>query len=54
MDFVEQAQEFFMMTETWDKAIRQLNGLTQGYGLVEDYIIAFKALVPLLDLMTMH
>ena len=47
MDFVEQAQEFFMMTETRDEAIRQLNGLTQGYGPVEDYIIAFKALVPL-------
>ena len=28
-------------------SIRQLNGLTQGYGPVEDYIIAFKALVPL-------
>ena len=47
IDFVEQAQEFFMTTEMWDEAIQQLNGLTQGYGLVEDYIIAFKALVPL-------
>ena len=47
MDFVEQAQEFFMTTETRDEAIQQLNGLTQGYGPVEDYIIAFKALVPL-------
>ena len=44
---MEQAQEFFMMTETQDEVIRQLNGLTQGYGPVEDYIIAFKALVPL-------
>ena len=47
IDFVEQAQEFFMTTETQDEAIRQLNGLTQGYGPVEDYIITFKALVPL-------
>ena len=47
IDFVEQAQEFFMMMETRDGAIRQLNGLTQGYGPVEDYIIAFKALIPL-------
>ena len=47
IDFVEQAQDFFMTTETRDEAIRQLNGLTQGYGPVEDYIIAFKALVPL-------
>ena len=47
IDFVEQAQEFFMTTETRDEAIRQLNGITQGYGPVEDYIIAFKALVPL-------
>lgn len=47
IDFVEQAQEFFMMTETRDEVIRQLNALTQGYGPVEDYIIAFKALIPL-------
>ena len=41
MDFVKQAQEFFMTTETRDEAIRQLTALTQGYGPVEDYIIAF-------------
>ena len=36
-----------MTTETRDEAIRQLTALTQGYGPVEDYIIAFKALIPL-------
>ena len=47
-DFVKQAQEFFMTTETCDEAIRQLTALTQGYRPVEDNIIAFKALIPLM------
>ena len=47
IDFVEQAQEFFMTMETCDEAIRQLIALTQGYGPVKDYIITFKVLIPL-------
>ena len=38
-----------MTTETWDKAIRALHDLKQGYLPVEDYIVQFKSLVPLTE-----
>ena len=38
-----------MMTETQDEAIRALHDLKQGYLPVEDYIVQFKSLVPLME-----
>ena len=49
LDFKGQAQEFFMTTETRDKAIHQLKGLAQKGMPVEDYVIKFKSLVPLTE-----
>ena len=49
LDFKGQAQEFFMTTETRDKAICELKGLVQKGMLVEDYDIKFKSLAPLME-----
>ena len=49
LDFKGQVQEFFMTTETRDKAIQQLKGLVQKGMLVEDYVIKFKSLAPLTE-----
>ena len=49
IQFRDEAQEFFMTTETRDEAIRVLHDLKQGYLPVEDYIVQFKSLVPLTE-----
>ncbi|KAF8643219.1 hypothetical protein AX14_009593 [Amanita brunnescens Koide BX004] len=41
-------REFFMTTETRDEAIRQIQALSQGTTPVEDYIIRFKSIAPLM------
>ena len=49
IQFQDEAREFFMTTEMRDEAIRSLHDLKQGYLPVEDYIIQFKSLVPLME-----
>jgi hypothetical protein len=46
-DFTTKLQEFFMTTETQDKAIWQIQALSQGTSPIEDYIIWFKSIASL-------